>query len=113
MFDIITIAEALFFAATETGILVDVRSFAEYQQGHLPSAINIPLSEILNGQYKLLSEFQHIRYKPGENKKIIVYCGTGAGSVMAAKRLDRDGYDAYSISGGICDYCGYLEKEQE
>lgn len=73
-------------------ILIDVRSKKEYLEGHLPGAINIPLSNIRKG----------IKNIEQENKKIVLYCQSGARSKKAAKILEDMQYqEIYNLTGGI------------
>jgi rhodanese-related sulfurtransferase len=57
-------------------VLVDVRDAAEYKEGHIPGAINIPSETFAAGSGVLPRE-----------KKIIVYCNTGSRSYLAYKKL--------------------------
>lgn len=63
-------------------LLVDVRSAAEYAQGSLPKAKNIPLQELP----KRLREFGPT------DRTIILCCQTGTRSAIAANALKRAGY---------------------
>lgn len=36
-----------------------------------------------------------------KNQKIVLYCQSGVRSLAAAERLRKDGYDAYSLEGGV------------
>ncbi len=65
------------------GILVDVRTFAEYEKGHMEGAVNIPYADIYLKSDKVL---------PDKNRPVIVYCATGKRSYMAKERLDHMGY---------------------
>jgi rhodanese-related sulfurtransferase len=62
-------------------VIVDVRDEPEYKEGHIPSAINIPLET-----FALRSEVL-----PKE-KKIIVYCNTGGRSYSAYRKLMKLAY---------------------
>ena len=62
-------------------VLVDVRDESEYREGHIPTAINIPVET-----FALKSEVL-----PKE-KKIIVYCNTGSRSYMAYRKLIKLAY---------------------
>jgi rhodanese-related sulfurtransferase len=57
-------------------VLVDVRDEAEFREGHIPTAINIP-SETFATKSEVLPK----------EKKIIVYCNTGSRSYLAYKKL--------------------------
>lgn len=62
-------------------VLIDVRDESEYKEGHIPTAINIPVNIIASRQDDLPKE-----------KKIIVYCNTGSRSYMAYRKLMRMEY---------------------
>jgi len=116
MYDFVTIAEALSAAADKEALLIDVRQEEDYRCGHLPFSVNIPLAEFMKGTYRDHQDFAAFavrREKKGTGDKIIVYCETGTGSVLAAGKLDRDGFDAFSISGGVSHYRGKLERSAE
>ncbi len=68
--------------------IIDVRTKEEYNSGHIKNAINIPLAEIDNIDYK-------------KDKKIAVYCRTGQRSYEAALQLERNGYNNIYDLGGI------------
>ena len=57
-------------------VLVDVRDVAEFKEGHIPTAINIPAETFASGAGALPKE-----------KKIIVYCNTGSRSYLAYRKL--------------------------
>jgi phage shock protein E len=64
--------------------LVDVRSPGEYQSGHLPGAINLPLSELDAGLPSL----------GARNAPLVLYCASGTRSAVARARLRRHGFTA-------------------
>lgn len=73
--------------------LVDVRSSAEFQQGSLPGARNIPL-EIFQGACNQID-----REKP-----VILYCVTGRRSSMAKSFLESLGYSTVYNLGSFRNY---------
>ena len=76
------------------GILVDVRSVQEYEEGHLKDAISLPLYDIKKMCYDIL---------PNKSQDIIVYCSTGHRSEKAQKLLKKLGYqNVYNL----CDITG-------
>lgn len=62
-------------------VLIDVREEAEYREGHIPTAINIPAETFASKQDILQKE-----------KKIVVYCNTGSRSYMAYRKLIKMAY---------------------
>ncbi len=75
------------------GIMVDVRSIAEFNKGHVVNAINIPL----NGFAKQIQQLEKYKDKP-----IIVACRSGSRSAMACKMLMKAGFqDVHNLRGGM------------
>ena len=73
--------------------IIDVRSKQEYNEYHLPNAINIPVYEI---------EKEINNYIKNKNEVIIVYCQVGSRSNKAKKILERLGYiNVYNLKGGL------------
>ena len=71
--------------------IIDVRSKKEYQEGHLDGAISIPLFNIKKNRDKI-----------NTNKKILVYCQSGARSKKALKILEDLGIkNVYNLKGGL------------
>lgn len=76
----------------ETFTLVDVREPNEWAMGHLPDAILIP-----RGTLESAAEAQVPRGAP-----VVVYCGSGGRSALAADTLQAMGYpNVVSMRGGI------------
>jgi rhodanese-related sulfurtransferase len=71
-------------------MLIDVRSAREYEQGHIPGAVNIPLQDIGD----------KIR-KVKKDKELVIYCRSGNQSIWAIKRLMGMGYkNLFNLKGG-------------
>lgn len=62
-------------------VIVDVRDEAEYKEGNIPTAINIPIETIVLRSEVLPKE-----------KKIVVYCNTGGRSYNAYRKLMKLAY---------------------
>jgi len=74
--------------------VLDVREDSEWQQGHIPDAIHIPLGQLGSR----LSELD--AYK-GEDAPLVVACRSGNRSSMAAVRLRKAGFQSvYNLEGG-------------
>lgn len=69
--------------------LIDVREPAEYQAGHVPGAILVPLSELRDRLDDL-----------PRDQQFFVICEAGGRSYSAASALSRAGYQAVSVRGG-------------
>ena len=79
--------------------LVDVREDNEWAKGHLPRAIHI-------GRGVLERDVED--QIPDLGTEIVLYCGGGFRSALAAESLERMGYtNVYSMDGG---YRGWTEK---
>lgn len=64
-------------------LVVDVRTPSEFASGHLPRAVNIPLSEL---------QAQIARRVPDKNEVLLLHCLSGARSGVARRQLQRMGY---------------------
>ncbi|MDZ4725011.1 MAG: rhodanese-like domain-containing protein [Leptospira sp.] len=72
-------------------LVVDVRTPAEYQSGHYPGALNIPVDQL----EKRLDEFGQ------KDKPIIVYCASGGRSGSAKSYLESIGFTDVTNAGGL------------
>ncbi len=79
--------------AGEKFYLVDVREESEYARDHLPGAIHIGKGVI---------ERDIEQAVPDSNARIVLYCGGGYRSALAADNLQKMGYaNVISMDGGI------------
>jgi rhodanese-related sulfurtransferase len=70
--------------------LIDIRTNKEYEAGHIPGAVHVPLSDIGDKVKKLKKD-----------KELVVYCNNGSRSIWAIKRLMGMGYkNLYNLKGG-------------
>lgn len=76
-------------------ILVDVREQSEYDDGHIPGAILLPLGQINDQAATVL---------PDQAATIIVYCRSGRRSQSAANALLSLGYTNVLDMGGISSW---------
>jgi rhodanese-related sulfurtransferase len=63
-------------------LLVDVREPSEYQSGHIPNAINLPLRTLAHN----LDRIPH-------DRPVVLYCSSGYRSAMGVMTLHLLGYD--------------------
>lgn len=71
--------------------VIDVRSQTEWDAGHLPNAIHIPLPEIAD-KIRLVI--------PQKDAPIYLYCASGGRSAMAHQKLKSMGYSQAINAGG-------------
>ncbi len=83
------------------GVLIDVRDKDDYQKGHVPGAINIPM-EYIDGDKEYL----------GRGRPLIFYCDRGSQSILAARKYMQAGYEVVNVVGGFAYYKGYVEKKE-
>jgi phage shock protein E len=90
----------------ETGkpayILVDVRTPAEFATGHIPTAVNIPVTDIAGNPPT-----------KDKNALIVVYCRSGARSAKSKTILEGLGYTGVVDFGGISRWTGSLNGKNE
>lgn len=90
--DLDTFADAHAAGAT----VLDVRNPDEYQAGHVPGAVLIPLPELAARQEEI-----------PEADPLYVICAAGGRSLTATKALVDAGYNALSVAGGTN---GWIER---
>jgi rhodanese-related sulfurtransferase len=79
--------------AGETFMLVDVREDNEWAQGHLPGALHLG---------KGIIERDIEQRVPQTDAKLVLYCGGGFRSALAAENLQKMGYtNVESMDGGF------------
>lgn len=77
----------------ENAVIVDVRSIAEYNGGHIINAINIPL----NGFKDQMGQLEKHRERP-----IVTCCRSGSRSGAAIKLLRKSGFErVHNLRGGM------------
>ena len=81
-------------------LLVDIREPAEFGRGHLPGAVLVPRGLL---EFEILPAIQRAGFGDvPEDCDIVLYCGTGGRSALAAKSLDDMGFrNVKSMDGGI------------
>jgi rhodanese-related sulfurtransferase len=80
----------------ETFMLVDVREESEYAKDHLPTAVHLG---------KGIIERDIEAHAPNTDTPMILYCGGGFRSALAADNLQKMGYtNVISMDGGIREW---------
>ncbi|WP_207761708.1 rhodanese-like domain-containing protein [Tetzosporium hominis] len=81
-------------------LVVDVREADEYAAGHIPGAMNKPLSEISAGNYEGLDPEQ----------SYVIVCQSGNRSKQASDILAEEGYQVTNVEQGMSSWTGAVEK---
>jgi len=76
-------------ATHERGILVDAREPDEYDAGHVPGAVPIPMSQLANRMGEI-----------DKTSPLFVICASGNRSSAMTDLLRGAGFDAVSVAGG-------------
>lgn len=98
----ITQSEASSIMEKQSGyIILDVRTQAEYESGHIKNAICVPNESITDAEIPQL---------PDKNQLILVYCRSGRRSKEAAQKLHDLGYTDVREFGGINEWTGEVVK---
>lgn len=82
----------------ENGVVIDVRSKADFNKGHIHGAINIPLSTVKD-RVKDLEKY--------ENTPIIMVCANGISVSAACNTLKKSGLlQVHKLAGGMGSWVG-------
>lgn len=86
---------------SELALIVDVREPGEYEQSHVPRAVNIPRG-LLELRADPTSPAADSALSADQSARILVYCtkGPGARSLLAAQTLSGMGYERVEVLGG-------------
>ena len=84
-------------------LLLDVREDAEFDLGHAPGALHVPLAEVPDHLDDL-----------AKDRRIVCVCRSGGRSARAANFLLEQGFDVVNLEGGMTAWAeadGELEAE--
>ena len=70
--------------------VIDVRQPAEWRRGHIRGSLNLPLAQLASRLHALPND-----------KTIVAVCASGHRSAVAARTLQRSGYQAENLKGGM------------
>lgn len=77
----------------DSHLRLDVRTENEFNQGHIPDSLNIPVDELRSRLDELPRE-----------KPIAAYCQVGQRGYLATRILNQSGFQAVNVSGGYKTY---------
>lgn len=80
--------------------LIDVREPDEYNSGHLPTAKNIPMKELIQFADNYLDK----------SKEYHIVCYAGKKSARICKFLASNGFNVVNVKGGTMEYKGRIIK---
>lgn len=85
----------------ENVMVLDTRTNAEYERGHLVCAVHIPLDSLRERMEELTKD-----------KVLYVHCQSGLRSYLACRILMQNGYECYNVSGGYGFYKNMMLDQQ-
>ncbi len=74
-------------------VLLDVREDDEWQAGHAPTAVHVPMTELA----------ERLDEVPDESP-IHVICRAGGRSARVVQYLNANGWDAVNVAGGMLEW---------
>ncbi|MFP5372294.1 MAG: rhodanese-like domain-containing protein [Actinomycetes bacterium] len=93
-----TLAERLGNSSDPDPTLIDVRTPAEFEAGHIPGAVNVPLDE-------LKGSLDQLRTVLDDHHDVVLVCRSGARAGQAQEALQAAGLSSPAVlSGGIVDW---------
>jgi rhodanese-related sulfurtransferase len=88
--------QAINLVNSEQGVFLDLRDSADYKQGHIVDAVNIPSTRLT----ERAAELEKYRDKP-----IILVCKMGQQAGAAGKQLKAQGFEkVYKMTGGMMEW---------
>ena len=86
---------------TSDAFLLDVREQAEFQEGCLDGAVNIPLGQLRGRMNELPA-----------NREIRINCGVGQRAYYACRLLSQHGFRVQNLSGGYQTYLAWYPEDR-
>lgn len=85
--------EATQLSNRQDALFLDIRDEGEYQAGHIPESVHIPLKQLRDRVAEL---------EKHKNRPVIAYCRSGGRSGSAGGILRKNGFETvYNLGGGI------------
>jgi rhodanese-related sulfurtransferase len=91
--------EAIKLMDDDNVVFVDLREPAEVEKGSFPGAVHVPRGLL---EFQVDAQIPSHNPKLGADKKLVLYCGSGARSALAAKALKDMGLTHVAhVAGGF------------
>lgn len=97
--DQITVADIL--KDENQGQIIDVREVDEYQETHVPGAINVPMFGLMMNPDQFLNK----------DETYYIICQTGNRSHQVCSLLGAQGYHVMNVLGGTSEYVEKFKKK--
>ena len=83
-------------------VFIDIREPLEFRRGHIPGAVHLPRGMLEFDLHNVVARCRKDMNMPPEEQPIVLYCGTGGRSALAALTAESLGYkNVRSMAGGI------------
>ncbi len=77
--------------------LVDVRKWEQHEAGTIPGSVNFDAYDALKAGEERAMEGLELP----EGAPVVTFCNRGHSGAVAAEQLRQQGYEAYSLEGGL------------
>ncbi len=77
--------------------VVDVRKRKDHAEGSIPGSVNFDAYDALHASDERAMEGLELP----EGARVVTVCNRGHSSAVAAEQLRRQGYEAFSLEGGM------------
>jgi rhodanese-related sulfurtransferase len=85
-------------------VYIDVRSEPEFEQGHVPGALNVPISHRTEQGMAPNAEFLQVMQAAfGKDERLLLACKAGGRAVKAATQLAQAGFSELVVMGAGFD----------
>ncbi len=86
-------------------IIIDQREVEDYEKGHYPSAINVPMQE--KGNIEDVFNYNKLKEVITKEDLVLLYCYGGDCAEKTLKKLKDDGYNNVVNIGGYDHRCNF------
>lgn len=95
----VSIGQALRMWQNQEAVIIDVRTYQEYKEGHIPGVANIPLDQLESRSSEV-----------SKDKKVLLICRSGNRSSQGTSLLrSKEFGNVYNITEGMSSWRGPVE----